>query len=77
MGYPDNPEERVSLMRNLAARHPLKLDRSSERRPGFDEVLLDHGLAPLVRGQITTLQVNVGKFCNMACRRGTPPPRKR
>lgn len=33
----------------------------------FDEELDRRGLAPLERGPATTLQVNVGKFCNQAC----------
>jgi radical SAM/Cys-rich protein len=35
--------------------------------PSFDRALGEHGLAPLARGRIRTLQVNVGKLCNMAC----------
>lgn len=35
--------------------------------PAFDEALREHRLAPLVRTRVTTLQVNVGKLCNMAC----------
>jgi radical SAM/Cys-rich protein len=33
----------------------------------FEDCLRDHGLPPLRRARVTTLQVNVGKFCNMAC----------
>ena len=33
----------------------------------FDATLAHHGLAPLRRGKVTTLQVNVGKRCNQAC----------
>ncbi len=33
----------------------------------FDEVLRARGMGPLVRGRVTTVQVNVGKRCNMAC----------
>src|SRR6266404_6321514 len=35
--------------------------------PAFHETLASHGLAPLRRGAVTTLQVNVGKLCNQAC----------
>ncbi len=35
--------------------------------PSFDDTLAEHGLAPLSRGPVTTLQVNVGKRCNQAC----------
>ena len=33
----------------------------------FVATLARHGLAPLARGPVTTLQVNVGKLCNQAC----------
>lgn len=33
----------------------------------FDAALSAHGLGPLTRSTITTLQVNVGKVCNQAC----------
>jgi len=36
-------------------------------RPSFEQALSDHGAAPLVREPLRTLQVNVGKLCNMAC----------
>jgi len=35
--------------------------------PNFEDALEAHRLAPLVRGSVTTLQVNVGKRCNQAC----------
>lgn len=35
--------------------------------PDFQATLAEHGLAPLVREQVKTLQVNVGKRCNQAC----------
>ncbi len=33
----------------------------------FDHALMERDLGPLVRGAVTTLQVNVGKLCNQAC----------
>ncbi|MBK7586285.1 MAG: arsenosugar biosynthesis radical SAM protein ArsS [Myxococcales bacterium] len=36
-------------------------------RPPFDAVLAEHGIPELRRGALTTLQVNVGKLCNLAC----------
>ena len=33
----------------------------------FEQALAAHGLEPLARGRVTTLQVNVGRLCNMAC----------
>jgi len=35
--------------------------------PSFDASLRTSGAGPLRRGRVTTLQVNVGKLCNMAC----------
>jgi len=35
--------------------------------PCFEDVLFRHGLAPLSRRRVETLQVNVGKRCNQAC----------
>lgn len=40
--------------------------RIAEGSP-FDEEMERRGLAPLERGAVNTLQVNVGKFCNQAC----------
>ncbi len=34
---------------------------------GFARALDAHGLAPLARAGVTTLQVNVGKLCDLAC----------
>jgi radical SAM/Cys-rich protein len=33
----------------------------------FAATLREHGLAPLARGAVETVQVNVGKLCNQAC----------
>src|SRR5260370_10786126 len=33
----------------------------------FEATLARHGLAPLRRASVTTIQVNVGKLCNQAC----------
>jgi radical SAM/Cys-rich protein len=33
----------------------------------FEATLARHGIAPLRRSPVTTLQVNVGKLCNQAC----------
>jgi radical SAM/Cys-rich protein len=35
--------------------------------PTFSRHLRDVGLAPLLRSEVTTLQVNVGRLCNLAC----------
>lgn len=43
----------------------VALDAS--RRPEFEATLREHGLSPLLRGLVRTLQVNVGKRCNQAC----------
>ncbi|MCC7111489.1 MAG: radical SAM protein, partial [Deltaproteobacteria bacterium] len=38
-----------------------------DERRSFDQALAHHGAAPLLRGRVRTLQVNVGRLCNMAC----------
>ena len=38
-----------------------------DEHPSFDRALDDHGASALVRGRVRTLQINVGKLCNMAC----------
>jgi radical SAM/Cys-rich protein len=54
--------EGVLLMSAVTARSPAPLPVL----PSFDDVLREDGLE-LVRGEVRTLQVNVGKLCNMAC----------
>lgn len=53
-------------MHAMASR-PLPVMDSDERGDQFDAVLREHRVGPLIRGRVTTLQVNVGKLCNMAC----------
>jgi radical SAM/Cys-rich protein len=36
--------------------------------PEFDRVLAEHSCGPLQRAEITTVQINLGKLCNQACR---------
>ncbi|HPH64762.1 MAG TPA: arsenosugar biosynthesis radical SAM protein ArsS [Kofleriaceae bacterium] len=36
-------------------------------KPTFGETLLAQGLGVLTRSAVTTLQINVGRLCNMAC----------
>ncbi len=43
------------------------LNDSMVVRPDFNMVLRAHGCAPLLREEVTTLQINVGKRCNQAC----------
>ncbi|MBI1873176.1 MAG: arsenosugar biosynthesis radical SAM protein ArsS [Acidobacteria bacterium] len=50
-----------------AVRRSFSEGGSSTSGGEFAKALREHGLAPLVRARVTTLQVNVGKFCNMAC----------
>lgn len=35
--------------------------------PTFERMLEQHGLAPLHRERVTTLQVNIGRLCDLAC----------
>ncbi|MBI3262620.1 MAG: arsenosugar biosynthesis radical SAM protein ArsS, partial [Acidobacteria bacterium] len=43
------------------------LTPASSTAPTFAATLAGHGLWPLVRQRVTTLQVNVGRLCNLAC----------
>ena len=40
---------------------------ASRAAADFDAALAGRGLPPLARGKVGTLQVNVGKLCNLAC----------
>lgn len=40
---------------------------ATEPQNSFESALHRHGLEPLRRGPVTTLQVNVGRVCNQAC----------
>ncbi len=54
----------------MGAKLGAKLTGRQECRkgvPAFDAALRNAGLGPLVRGRVDTLQVNLGKVCNMAC----------
>ena len=57
--------ERDGLRGSTARRLPLADTLGAG--PSFDGALAQHGLSPLARTTVTTLQVNVGKLCNMAC----------
>jgi len=46
---------------------PAHPDTESVPPARFESVLQGHGLWPLRRGALHTLQVNVGKLCNQAC----------
>jgi len=46
-----------------ARRLPIRTDGA----PDFDAVLAAQRIAPLGRRRVTTLQVNVGRLCNLAC----------
>ena len=45
----------------------LPVFRTEPCTPRFDEILREHGRFPLVRTRVKTLQINLGKLCNMAC----------
>jgi len=53
------------LMRTTGAEPAWQL--SSETTPGFDALVETIEPRGFRRGRVTTLQVNVGKLCNMAC----------
>jgi radical SAM/Cys-rich protein len=39
----------------------------ASRDRAFDGMLAEHNCGPLLRSQVSTLQLNVGKLCNQAC----------
>jgi radical SAM/Cys-rich protein len=45
----------------------LKIPPGNDEALTFDGVLAKHGCGELVRGEVSTLQINVGKLCNQAC----------
>jgi radical SAM/Cys-rich protein len=52
----------------IAQRPPrLPVISDSARDDSFDQRLRAHGLSTLARARVTTLQVNVGRLCNLAC----------
>lgn len=46
---------------------PARAPREDETTPDFARALEGQGLGPLRRGRVTTLQVNVGRRCDLAC----------
>jgi radical SAM/Cys-rich protein len=50
-----------------ASATPARVESVPGSVPEFAAVLQRHGLSPLQRGGLNTLQVNVGKLCNQAC----------
>jgi len=58
--------QRMSSMSH-ARSLPLLVPAPSFEQPSFERTLREHGAPPLQRSRVTTLQVNVGKLCNMAC----------
>ena len=47
----------------------INAETAAPRSPlSFDERVVAAGLAPLCAGEVETLQVNVGKLCNQACK---------
>jgi radical SAM/Cys-rich protein len=60
----DEPHQRELLLMRAA---PLCRQSTAESSGAFDNALAKHGVGALTRGRVTTLQLNVGKLCNMAC----------
>jgi len=54
--------ESHTTSRGWIAPNPIEPTHTS-----FDETLATHDIGRLTRARVTTLQVNVGKLCNMAC----------
>src|SRR5689334_20558424 len=60
------PGAAFALPRPLLRSRPRARSRAMAP-PEFAQVLASHGLSPLRRASVNTLQVNVGKRCNQAC----------
>ena len=58
---------RPAQLRVLSGRPGPGEDAAHKDVPGFDGALADAGLKPLSARSLDTLQVNVGKLCNMTC----------
>ena len=54
-----------SMIADSATRLPVLPSAPQDDR--FHRTLEQHGLTPLARAAVTTLQVNVGRLCNLAC----------
>lgn len=52
-----SPTEQLRILRSNQTGHIV----------AFSERLAEHGVLPLYRKQLTTLQINVGKVCNQTC----------
>ena len=46
---------------------PFNVLQSVSSNSSFSDTLVSHGLWPLRRDPVSTLQINVGKLCNQAC----------
>ncbi len=59
----------AAQLRVLAGPPPRRLGQAGPTGPAadFDAALADAGLAPLSAATLNTLQVNLGKLCNMTC----------
>ena len=55
-----NPLASAGLQRELL--------ESDARIPTFQSAMMNHGMSSLQSGQLTSLQINVGKLCNQTCR---------
>jgi radical SAM/Cys-rich protein len=53
------------MIADRAAGLPTISSRAEDSR--FADTLHQHGFGPLTRARVTTLQVNVGRLCNLAC----------
>lgn len=51
----------------IRVRDDTRPERPASHVPPFASMLARHGLPPLRRARVTTLQVNVGRLCNLAC----------
>lgn len=70
--------ELQDLHRQIAQQGQVELTKQEEKRrlrslarigsPSFESICQQHSVTPLVRGETTVLQLNIGLYCNQACR---------
>lgn len=70
--------ELQNLHRQIAQQGQVQLTKQEEKKrlrslarlgsPSFELACQQHSVSPLVRGETTVLQLNIGLYCNQACR---------
>ena len=62
-----DPSRQLAILSGTPARRGPDAGPADDAAPAFAATLADHGSWPLTATGLNTLQVNVGKLCNMTC----------